>query len=119
MDLDDTECIFPGIADAFPKAKIHAKGLSMDEMPTPYIAAIGMKSAHIKNERIEFTSCQGEEVSLKLLCREHLQSSTSTIELQLRPSSDAALVKFVGTQHSLRHQTYSAVCVGLLLSKWK
>ena len=122
MDLDYTECIFLGISDAFPKAKIHTKGLSMDEMPTPCIAAIGMKSACIKNERIEFTSCRGEQVSLKLLCREHLQLSASTIELQLRSSSDnlqdVALVKFAETQHSLRHPTYSAVCVGLLLSKW-
>ena len=121
MDLDDTECIFPGISDAFPKAKIHAKELSMDKMPTPCIAAIGMRNARIKNERIKFTSCKGEEVSLKLLCREHLQLSTSTIKLQLRPSSDnlpdLALVKFVETRHLLRHPTYSAVCVGLLLSK--
>ena len=122
MDLDDTECIYSSISEAFPKAKIYTKGLSMDEMPTPCIAAIGMKSACIKNERIEFTSCRGEQINLKLLCREHLQLSASRIELQLRSSSDnlqdVALVKFVETQHSLRHPRYSAVCVGLLLSKW-
>ena len=121
-DLGVTECIFPGISDAFPKAKIHTKSLSMDEMPTPRIAAIGMKCACIKNERVEFTSCRGEKVSLELLCREHSQLSASTIKLQLRLPSDkrqdVALVKIVEMQQSLRHARYSAVCVGLLLSKW-
>ena len=117
-----TECVFPGISDAFPKAKIHTNSLSMDEMPTPCIAAIGMESACIKNERVEFTSCRGEKVILELLCREHLQLLASIIELQLRLRSDelqdVALVKIVEMQHSQRHPRYSAVCVGLLLSKW-
>lgn len=121
MDLGDTECVFPGIRDAFPKAKLHVKGLSMDEMPNPCIAAIGLRTACIKNERIQLTTFQGEEVNLKLLCREHLHLSPSSIKLQLRESydslQDSALVKFVETQHATRQPIYSAVCVGLLLSK--
>ena len=122
MDLDATECLHPGIKNAFPAAKIHPRGLSIEEMPEQRIAAIGIKNGFIKNERIHFTTCLGEEVNLKLLCREHLQSSTSVITLQLRDTSDklqdVALVKFIENQHATRHPTFSAVCIGLLLSKW-
>lgn len=122
MDLDATECLHLGIKNAFPTAKIHPKGLSIEEMPEQRIAAIGMKNGFIKNERVQFTTCLGEVVNLKLLCREHLQSLTSAINLQLQDTSDklqdVALVKFIENQHTTRHPTFSAVCIGLLLSKW-
>lgn len=124
MDLDYGEGAFAGISAAFPLAKCHKRGLSIDEVPKPSIAAISMTTAFIKNERIQFTTRRGEVVNLRLLCRENLQLSTSSINLQLRATTgdedvgDLALVKFE-THPSTRHVqlTYWAVCVGLILSK--
>ena len=125
-DLYSSECIYPGISDAFPEARIHPTGLAMDVMPDSgiHVAAIGMKEAHIEDERLYLTTCRDEKFSVKLLCREHLQLSTTSTKLPLRHPSDhlidCAVLQIVETQHWPMLHTYSpysAVCVGLLLSK--
>ena len=123
-DLCSSECIYPGISDAFPEASIHPMGLAMDVLPDPGIAVIGIKVAHIEDERLNLTTCRGEKFSIKLLCREHLQLSATSTKLPVRhPSNhlrDCAVLQIVETQHwPTLHtsSTYSAVCVGLLLGK--
>ena len=123
-DLYSSECIYPGISDAFPEASIHPTGLAMDVMPDSGIAVIGMKEAHIEDERLYLTTCRDEKFSVKLLCREHLQLSATSTKLPLRHPSDhlqdCAVLQITETErwptlHT--YSTYSAVCVGLLLSK--
>lgn len=121
MDLDADDIAFAGIKDAFPLAKCNKEGVISSEMPNPSIAAIRMKTACIKNERIQFTTYQGEFVDLRLLCRENLTVSTSPVELFLRASveddalDDVALLKF---QNRKGYATcHHAVCIGLILSK--
>lgn len=123
-DLYSSECIYPGISDAFPEAGIDRTRLAMDVMPDSSIAVIGMKEAHIEDEILDLTTCSNEKLSVKLLCREHLQLSTTSTELPLRHPSDhlrdCAVLQIVETQHWPTLHTdspYSAVCVGLLLSK--
>lgn len=130
MQLDYGEGAFLGTKDAFPSAKISPhKLLYMEdlELCSPSIAAISMKNATIKNERVEFVTKKDEVVNMRLLCRENLQQSTSSIALQLRETTDAddvgdvALVTFqIKYQRckSRRNLIYEAVCVGLLISKW-
>ena len=123
-DLYYSEYIYPGILDAFPEARILPTGLAMDVKPDSSIAVIGMKEAHIEDERLYLTTYRNEKFSVKLLCREHLQLSTTSTKLPLRHPSDhlrdCAVLKIVKTQrwptlHT--NSTYSAVCVGLLLGK--
>ena len=123
-DLYSSECIYPGISDAFPEARIHPTGLAVDVMPDSSIAVIGMKEAHIEDERLYLTTYRDEKCSVKLLCREHLQLSTTSTKLPLRHPSDhlrdCVVLQIVETQHwpTLHtNSTYSAVCVGLLLGK--
>lgn len=129
MQLDYGEGAFLGTKDAFPSAKISPhKVLYMEdlELRGPSIAAISMKNATIKNERVEFVTKKDEVVNMRLLCRENLQHSASSIVLQLRETTDAddvgdvALVTFENRQYSkaMRHPIYVAVCVGLRISKW-
>lgn len=49
-DLYSSECIYPGISDAFPEAGIDRTRLAMDVMPDSSIAVIGIKEAHIEDE---------------------------------------------------------------------
>ncbi|KAJ7393243.1 hypothetical protein OS493_006212, partial [Desmophyllum pertusum] len=56
MQLDYRESAFHGTEEAFPSAKISPhKILCMEDLELrPRIAAISMKNATIKNERVEF-----------------------------------------------------------------
>ena len=125
-DLYSSECIYPGISDAFPEARIHPTELAicMEVMPDSSIAVIGMKEARIEDKTLYLTTCTDEKCSVKLLSREHLQLSTTSTKLPLRHPShhlrDCAVLQIVETQcwptlHT--NSTYSAVCVGLLLGK--
>lgn len=85
-----------------------------------------MKDAEIKEEKIYFTTRQDEMVDMRLLCRENLQLSASSVVLQIKDAidgddvGDVAVVKFE-TQYSKPgihpRCVRQAVCVGLLLSK--
>ena len=123
MDLEFGGSAFTGIKEAFPLAKCHKKGhLSIAEVPSPNIAAIKMKTASIKNEQIHFSTFQGEQINLKLLCRGYSTFATSRIKLFLRADAendnldDVALVKFETHENPKMHPTSWAVCVGLILS---
>ena len=123
-DLYSSECIYPGISDAFPEARIRPTGLAVDVMPNSSIAVIGMKEARIEDETLYLTTCTDEKCSVKLLSREHLQLSTTSTKLSLRHPShhlrDCAVLQIVETQRWPTLHTnsiYSAVCVGLLLGK--
>ena len=126
MELDfDGESAFRGIRDIFPSSRICYRKLHIhvqDEEPSWPIVAISMKDAEIKEEKIYFTTRQDEVVDMRLLCRENLQLSASSVVLQIRGAidgddvGDVAVVKFV-TQYSKPRCVRRAVCVGLLLSK--
>lgn len=122
MDLEFGESAFKGIKDAFPNAEIaETKGIFMKDPPSdPRMCLIGMKYAVMENERIIFGARNGEQVNLKLNCRENLQLSTSPVVLEIRDITDdddvgdLALVKFSTSECGLRYQ---AVCEGLIVSK--
>lgn len=125
MDLEFGESAFRGIEEAFPNAHIAKRGIFMDcKSCHPTAALISMKYAVIENERIIFKTRNGEQVNLKLNCRENLHLSPSPVILQLRPVEDendvgdVALVKFSTSDWSLRNPIYWAVCEGLVLSKF-
>ncbi len=126
MDLDFGESAFEGIKDAFPLAEIaETKGIYMESLPPePRMCLISMKYAVMENERIIFGTRNGEEVNLKLNCRENLHLSTSPVVLQLRGLTDddddvgnVASVKFSTSECGIINPTYQAVCEGLVLSK--
>ena len=85
-----------------------------------------MKKGYIKNERLTFWTKEDEQViNLQLNCREHFTLSSKPIRLQIRKVQDeedvgdTALIRF-GNEATdcMREPTYSAVCEGLILSKF-
>lgn len=126
MELEFGESAFKGIKDAFPLAEIaERKGIYMEcRPPDPRMCLISMKYAIMENERIILGTRNGEEVNLKLNCRENLQLSTSPVVLQLRGLTgdddvgDVALVKFSTSECGRINPTYQAVCEGLILSEY-
>lgn len=125
MELEFGVSAFKGVDEAFPDAQISEKrGLFMDSKPLhPTAALIAIKYAVIENERITFGTRNGEQLNLKLNCRENLQSSPSPVILQLQhledenDVGDVALVKFCTSDCGLRNPYYWAVCEGLILRK--
>lgn len=125
MALDYGENVHRGIKEACPKIKIgQTKGMYLESKPEkPIIFLVSLKAGVIKNERITFVTKSGEQVNLKLNCRENLNLLTSCVPLQLRKVTgeddvgDVAVVKFGTSECGLRNPFYPGVCEGLILSK--
>lgn len=125
MALDFGENVHRGIKEACPKVKIgQARGMHLESKPEkPIIFLVSLKSGVIKNERITFITESGEQVNLKLNCRENLNLLTSRVPLQLRKVTgeddvgDVAVLKFGTSKCCLRNPFYPGVCEGLILSK--
>ena len=126
LDLEFGVNAYKGVKDARSDAKIgEGKGCYLTTKPgSPQIFLISIASGIIRNERLSFTTKSGEVLNLKLNCRENLTTSTKPSRLHLKLPTDendvgdVAVVKFDTSPVELRKPIYSAVCEGLILSKF-
>ena len=126
MDLEYGQSAYKSVKEACPDVVLgQNKGMYLLTSPeNPRIFLVSIKYGVISNERIKFATKGGEFVDLKLNCRENLTLSISPAFLQLRPVSDeddvgdVAVVKFDTADIGLRSSMYTAVCEGLILSKY-
>ena len=126
MNLEYGVNAYKSIKEACPNVMFgQSRGMHLSSEPeNPVIFLVSIRYGVIQNERIQFATRAGEFADLKLNCREHLTMSLAPSYLPLRHLTDVEdvgdvmVVKFDTSDIGLRSPMYSAVCEGLILSKF-
>lgn len=118
---------YKSIREACPNVRFsQERGMYLASEPeNPVIFLVSIRNGVIQNERIQFATRAREFAILKLNCREHHMMSLGPSRLPLKcltdeeDVGDVMVVKFDTSDNGLRSPVYTAVCEGLILSKFK